>query len=346
MCRRSFPEPIGVKKWGIEVEKDRILVLIEQEEGRPAPVTFELLRAGANLSQEGGDVLCACVLGYGVDEIAEEVAYYAHEVYLVDNAVLAHFQSDVYASALEALCRSLDPLTVLIGHTHDNLELAPKLACRMGNEVATDCVKIDREKETGALLYTKPIYGGNAIAVLRMDTRPQIATLRPKVMDALKKGNVEGVIIPFECELAAPLTLTVGLVGGESVSLDKADAIVAGGRGVKTAEGIQKLQGLVEVLNKYFDKVELGASRALVDEGLLPHSRQIGQTGEKVSPQIYIAVAISGAAQHMAGMGSSKRIIAINKDPEASIFESSDYGIVGPYEDIVPALIKKLKELP
>jgi electron transfer flavoprotein alpha subunit len=328
------------------VEKNRILVLVEREEDRIASVSFELLKAGIDLSRKERDVLCACVLGHGVGEIAEEIAYYVRSVYVMDNPLLSDFQSDVYVSALEALCNALDPITVLMGHTYDSLELAPKLACRIANEVASDCVKLERELETGALLYTKPIYGGNALAVLRMDTKPQIATLRPKVTDALQKGNVKGEIIPFECELAAPMALTLEFVRGESVSLDKADAIVAGGRGIKTPEGIQKLQGLAKALSRYFGKVELGASRPLVEQGLLPHSRQIGQTGEKVSPQIYIAVAISGAVQHMAGMGSSKKIIAINKDPEASIFGASDYGVIGPYEDIVPALIRKLEELP
>jgi electron transfer flavoprotein alpha subunit len=328
-------------------EQDRILVLVEKEEGRSATLTFELLKVGKELSGKGKEALCACILGHEISDLSTEMAYYADEVFVLDNALLANFQVDLYAFVLLELCRAIKPNTVLMGHTYDNLELAPKLACKMGNDLVTDCVKIEREKETGSLLCTKPIYGGNAVAVLQMDTKPQIVTLRPKVMDALEKGNVKGEIVSFDCELAPSLVLTesLAIVPGESVSLDKANAIVAGGRGIKTTEGIEVLGNLVKALQRFFDKVELGASRPLIDAGLLPHSRQVGQTGEKVSPEAYIAVAISGASQHMAGVVGSKKIIAINKDSEAPIFEASDYGVVGQYEDVVPALIKKLKEL-
>jgi electron transfer flavoprotein alpha subunit len=327
---------------------DRIVVVAEQEEGRIAPITLELLKTGAELSQHGGDAVCACIIGYGVGHLADELAYYVGEVYVIDDPLLSGFQADLYSSALEALCCTLAPRTVLMGHTYDSLELAPKLACKMGNDLVTDCVKIEREKGTGFLLCTKPIYGGNAVSVLELATAPQMVTVRPKVAEALEKGRTKGEIIPFCCELVSSMALTesLGLVPGEeTVSLTQANAIVAGGRGVKTIEGIQQLQGLVEVLKRYFVKVELGASRPLVDEGLLSRSRQIGQTGEKVNPQLYIAVAISGAAQHMAGAGGSKKIVTINKDAEAAIFGASDYGIVGQYEDVVPAFIKKLATL-
>jgi electron transfer flavoprotein alpha subunit len=325
---------------------DRILVVIEREAGRIASLSYELLKAGAELSQQGGEALCACLLGHGAGELADEIAWYASEVYVIDNPLLSHVQPDVYVSAAEALCRAVNFRTVLMGHTHDNLDIAPKLACRMGKDAVTDCVKIERDMDSGALLCTKPIYGGNAIAVLEVERLPQIATLRPKAMGALQKGNVRGEIISFPCELHPSPILTVSLVHGENVSLDKADAIVAAGRGVKTAQGIMEMEALVQALSRHFDKVELAASRPLVEEGLLPRSRQVGQTGEKVSPELYIAVGISGAAQHMAGAAGSKKIIAINKDSGAPIFEASDYGIVGLYEEILPAFINKLEILP
>lgn len=329
------------------MEQSQILVLVEKENGHSAAITFELLKAGKELSGKGKETVCACVLGHEVSDLAAEMAYYADQVFVIDNPFLANFQGDLYASALLELCRAIKPSAVLMGHTYDSLELAPKLAAKMGNDVITDCVKIEREDETGALLCTKPIYGGNAIAVLHVNTKPQVVTLRPKVMDALEKGNVEGKVVPFKVELGSSIALTQSLavVPGESVSLDKADAIVAGGRGVKEAEGIHELEGLVGALRRFFGAVELGASRPLVDAGFLPHSRQIGQTGEKVSPQLYIAVAISGAAQHMAGIVGSKKIIAINSNIDAPIFEGSDYGVVGKYEEVVPALINQLKEL-
>ncbi len=330
--------------------KERILVVVQQRgDGQSDPVTFELLKAATDLSLQRGERVCACVLGSGVGPLADVVSYYAGEVYVIDDPLLSVFQADLYASALEALCRDLAPRTVIMGHTYENREVAPKLACAMGNDLITDCVKIESDKETGSLLCTKPVYGGNAYAVFQLNVEPHMVTVRPKSMEALERGGMKGEIMPFHCKLDPALALTESLAlvpEKDAVSLTMAQAIVAGGRGVKTAEGIQQLQGLVGALKKYFSKVELGASRPLVDEGLLPHSRQVGQTGEIVSPQLYIAVAISGAAQHMAGIVGSKKILAINKDPEASIFEASDYGIVGRYEDIVPALIKQLEALP
>ena len=329
--------------------KERILVVVQQREnGESDPVTFELLKSARDLSLQGDETVCACIFGSVVASLADEISYYADEVYLIDEPFLSTFMPDVYASAAAALCRTIAPRTVLMGHSYENREIAPKLACEMENDLITDCVKIERDVETGALLCTKPVYGGNAHAIFQLDAEPQMVTLRPKSAEALEKGSLQGVIIPFRYELAPSLDLpkSLGIVPeAETVSLTQAEAVVAGGRGFKTAESIQQLKRLVEVLRKHFSTVELGASRALVDDGLLPHSRQVGQTGEIVNPQLYIAVAISGAAQHMAGVVGSKKIVAINKDPEASIFEASDYGVVGRHEDIVPALIKQLEAM-
>ena len=331
-------------------ENEKILALVQQRPGgESASITFELLRSATDLSRQGGETVCACILGSGVGALADQISYYADEVYVIDDPALATYLPNVYASAFEALCRSVAPRTVLMGHTYENREMAPKLACKMENDLITDCVKIERDTETGSLLCTKPIYGGNAYAVFELNAEPQMVTVRPKSTDALEKGNTRGTIIPFAFDFnpLRKLSQSLRLVPGEdAVSLSQAEAIVSGGRGVKTADGIQTLQGLVGALKRYFPSVELGASRPLVDEGLMPHSRQVGQTGEKVSPQLYIAVGISGAAQHMGGIGGSRKIVAINKDPEATIFEASDYGVVGQYEAIVPALIKKLEVLP
>lgn len=331
-------------------DKKRILVLVQRRPGgESASITFELLKSATDLSKQGGETVCACVLGSGVSTLADEISYYAGEVYVIDDPALGTYLPNVYASAFEALCRSLAPRTVLMGHTYENREMAPKLACKMENDLITDCVKIERDTETGSLLCTKPIYGGNAYAVFELTAEPQMVTVRPKSTEAMEKGSTKGTIISFsfDCAQLRVLTQSKGLVpGADAVSLSQAEAIVAGGRGVKTAEGVEILRGLVSILKRYFTSVELGASRPLVEEGLLPHSRQVGQTGEKVSPQLYIAVAISGAAQHMGGIVGSKKIVAINKDPEATIFEASDYGVVGSYETVVPALIKKLEVLP
>ncbi|MBN2033399.1 MAG: electron transfer flavoprotein subunit alpha/FixB family protein [Deltaproteobacteria bacterium] len=329
--------------------RKRIFVVVQQKpDGQTDSITFELLRSATELSVGGGELVCACILGYKVRKLPDTISYYADEVYVIDDVLLSEFHADLSASALEGLCRELGPRTVLMGHNYENREVAPKLACKMKNDLITDCVKIERDSETGCLLCTKPIYGGNAYAIFQLDTEPQIVTLRPKSTESLEKGVSAGQIIPFWHKVSETDALSKSLEivpEGHVVSLTQADAIVAGGRGVKTAEGIGELQKLVEVLKKYFSKVELGASRALVDEGLVSHSHQVGQTGEIVNPQLYIAVAISGAAQHMAGIAGAKKILAINKDPDASIFGASDYGVVGRYEDIIPALIKQLMEL-
>jgi electron transfer flavoprotein alpha subunit len=175
-----------------------------------------------------------------------------------------------------------------------------------------------------------------------------MATLRPKSVERMKeRTGKQGTIVNLEISIdQAPDSFElIGTVPGEAVSLDKADAIVAGGRGVKGREGLELLERLIDALKNYFDTVELGASRPLVDGGLLSKSRQLGQTGEKAAPHLYMAVAISGSSQHVSGISGSKKIVAINKDGEAPIFDIADYGVVGAYETVVPALIGKLREL-
>ena len=216
----------------------------------------------------------------------------------------------------------------------------------MGTQLFTDCIALDVDPEKGTLIYTKLIYGGNATAIFTAERKPEIATLRPEMMEPMEqdchKGNIISLTVDID-ESTAGVKL-VERFSEETIRLDKADAIVSGGRGVKEYEGLKELEGLVEVLKRHFDKVELGASRPLIDAGWLPTSRQIGLTGEKVSPDLYIAVGISGASQHLSGITRSKKILAINTDPQAPIFNSADYGIVGNYEEIVPAFSRKLSE--
>ncbi len=329
-------------------EQKRVLVLIEKEKGHIAPISLELLRAGRDLSHKCGEILSACVLGQGIHDLSDEISYYADEVIMLDNPLLANFEANVWASALANLCEVAKPTTIIVGHTYDNMELAPKLAFRVGSDLITDCVHLEEDTGNGRhLLCTKPIYGNNAVAVIAIETKPQMVTLRSKVWHALQKSEDKGEIVSFDCkpELFTAMTESVELVPGESVNLDKADAIVAAGRGIKTAEAVAELDGLLKVLKNYFNNVELGASRPVVEAGLLPRSRQIGQTGEKVGPQLYIALAISGATQHVTGIVPSKKVIAINKDPDAPIFEAADYGVVASYEEVLPSLINKLEEL-
>jgi electron transfer flavoprotein alpha subunit len=328
-------------------EDRKILIVVEMEEGEVAATTFELLRAGRILATNVGGMLCSAVLGHQMGKISENIAEFSDEVYCVDSPLIAAFRSDRYTDLLEKLCRHVSPEILLMAHTVNNLDLAPRLAWRLAARLITDCISINIDEETGALLCTKPVYGDRANAVFLSDTKPKMATLRSKSIEPIQEGGRKGKMINLEIPLDQTFDRMewVRTIPGESVTLDKADAIVAGGRGVKGTEGLKVLEELIDALKKYFEKVELGASRPLVDAGLLPKSRQLGQTGEKASPQLYVSVAISGSSQHVSGIRGSKKIIAINKDAEAPIFEIADYGVVGPYESVVPALIGKLKEL-
>jgi electron transfer flavoprotein alpha subunit len=327
---------------------ERIVVVIEQSGGPIAAVALELLNAGRQLI--GGpdrQILSACVLGQGIGDACEEIAFYADEVFAVDNALLTDFQADVHASALENVCKIIKPATLLMEHSYENYELAPKIGYRTGGDVITDCIEIERDESNSSLLCIKPIYGNNAVVVLELKNKPQIATIRSKSYGALEKTGSRGQIIPLECDLSPSLARvrSIETVPGQSVSLDKAEVIVSGGRGVKTQEGVDELRRLKGGLERFFANVEIGCSRPVVDAGLLSRSHQVGQTGEKVSPQLYIAIAISGASQHVSGMVGSKKIIAINRDREAPIFDIADYGVVGSFEDVIPSFIEQLEVL-
>lgn len=328
-------------------EKNKILILAEKEERKTAYLTYELLREGQKIADKTGATLCIAVLGNKIVDISKEMTCFSNEVYALDHPLLKDFQVDFYEHALKMLCENLKPDTVLMAHTMDNVDLAPRLACKIKAQLITDAVRLDIDLKQGGLYCDKPVFGDNAVATFVIEKSPRIVTLRSKVTEALEKGQKKGIVIPFDLTIKSSLagTESVESVPGEAVSLDKADAIVAGGRGIKQVEGLKQLEELAGVLKKYFSKVELGASRPLVDAGWLPSSRQIGLTGEKVSPELYIAVGISGASQHISGVIGSKNIVAINKDEGASIFELSDYGVVGDCEAVIPALIQKLREM-
>jgi electron transfer flavoprotein alpha subunit len=329
------------------VQTDMILVLVEAEGGQCTPLTLELLKVGSELAKENRDSLCACILGHETNEMAEELAYYVSHVFVVDNPLLSDFQPDLQAHALSDLCLSLKPHTLVMGHSYENLEIAPKIAVRIGADLISDCIQIEREAPSGNVLATKPVYSGHAHAVFELNTTPQMILLRPGIYKPLAKGLTRGKIIHLDCQIDPSLALTekIAIVPEEVVNLGQAEVIVGAGRGVKNIEGVEELKKLISTLKHFFDRVELGASRPLVDAGLLPRSRQVGQTGERVAPRLYIAVGISGAIQHLSGMINSERIVAINPDREAPIFGVTDYGVVGPFEEVLPALVQALKEM-
>jgi len=327
----------------------KVLVLVEGENGKVASVTLEVLGLARKVADSLQGNVCAAVIGHEIRGILKEIIYFADDVYSTESPLLADFQADIYSSALEDLSQEVNPFLILMGHTLNNRELGPKLAYRLGAELITDCVDLEVDQRTNALLCTKPVYGGNVIATFKVESEPGVATVRPKATEPIRQSKGGGKVTDFNpvIDKSSVRTLLVQRVieEEENASLDKADVVVSGGRGIKEIEGLKELQELIHVLKRRFDRVELGASRPLVDRGWVISSRQIGLTGEKVAPELYIAVGISGTSQHLSGILRSKKIIAINSDPKAPIFQSADYGVIGQYEDVVPALVKKLKEL-
>jgi len=329
------------------LEQRRVLILAERKGLSIAPVTFELLGMGKKIATSLKGTLCVTILGYEIAGVSEEVVHFADEVYCLDHTLLESFRPELYTSALEQLCRNVNPIAVLMSGTLNNLDMAPRLAYEMGVEVVTDCIDLTIEPETGYLLCAKPVYGAKVIATFILKKKTNLIMLRPKVAMQIEPGAIEGEIIHFDPVIDKSMVKVelIERIKEETISLDKAEAVVAGGRGIRNAEGLELLKELLEVLKKYFNRVELGASRPLVDMGLVPSSRQIGLTGEKIAPELYVAIGISGSLQHLTGIQGAKKIIAINNAPEAYIFEVADYGVIGNFEEVVPALRKKLEEL-
>ena len=330
--------------------RKKILVFVEREGQEITSITFELLAAGRKLVDDSEGVLCAVVIGHETAEVSQEIANFVEEVYSLDHIEFTHFQAEIYANALEQLFRNINPDIILMAHTLNGLDLAPRLAYKLGTEVIPDCISLNIKPETGHLHCVKPVYGAKLIAELEPNKKPFMVMIRSKAIEPTGPRPGRGEIIHFTPIVDKSLAKVelVETIKEESISLDKADAIVSGGRGIKTdegVEGLEQLKELIRVLGKRFSKVELGASRPLVDAGLVSSSRQVGLTGEKVAPELYIAVGISGSLQHLTGMLGSKKIIAINNNSKAPIFEVAHYGIVGNYQDVLPSLIRKLEEL-
>ena len=322
-----------------------IWVYAEHANGKFKKVTFEMLGAGRRLADELGEELCAVVIGKDVGEPAAALGEYgADKIYVVESAELARYTTDGYTLALSKLAREHRPAVILIGYTVQGRDLAAHVAQRLGTGLCTDCTGV--KLEDGRIVFTRPIYAGKAfVEAVFAGTEPVMATVRPNALTPAERrpgrkaeiisapttfgpGDIRQVVREVVCQASGRPELT------------EADIIVSGGRGMKAAENFKILEELADVLG-----AAVGASRAAVDAGYAPHSMQVGQTGKTVSPQLYIACGISGAIQHLAGMSSSKVIVAINKDPEANIFKVADYGIVGDLFEIVPLLTKEFKKL-
>lgn len=323
-----------------------VMVLAENTEGKLAAISTELLACGRMLADEMGQELSAVIVGSDLSDLAEEViAYGADKVFIVDDPLLKDYQPDLYISAIETVINHSMPQIALLGQTAIGRDLAPRLAFRLDTAVTMDCVALDLDQTSGRLLATKPVYGGNAHAVFTCEAYPQIASIRAKVMSALAQDTSRtGEIIPVDCVLD-PSIVKTRLVEKvveevEGIKLEDAPAIICGGRGLNSAESFDQLKALASLLDG-----AVGATRPAVDNGWMPDTCQIGLTGKIVSPDLYIAIGLSGAIQHMAGCSGAKTIVAINRDPNANIFREAHYGVVGDWEKVLTAFTEKVREL-
>ncbi len=318
-----------------------IWVFAEHRRGKLAGVAFELLGAARKLSGDSSAV-AAVLLGDRVAGLAKDlIAAGADKVYLAEDAELGDFRDEPYAHAMAHMIKQYQPSVVLFGATSCGRSLAPRLAGRLKTGLTADCTGLEID-EDGLLHQTRPAFGGNIMAtILTRRARPQMATVRPKVMKPLPPdpSRMGEIVRP---QIPRPFTSRTRLLEfieeAEAVNLEDADVIVSGGRGLADPKNFDLLRELARELGG-----AVGASRAAVDAGWVPYSMQVGQTGKTVGPKVYIAVGISGSVQHLAGMSSSDIIVAINKDAEAPIFKVATYGIVGDLFEVVPALIAELK---
>lgn len=323
-----------------------VYVFAEQREGKIQNVALELLGKARDLADALNEKVCAMVLGSGIKDLAATlIAHGADEVLLVDDPSLDVYTTEPYAQAIKAIVDAKKPGILLLGATTIGRDLGPRLAARMQTGLTADCTELDIEAETHHLMMTRPAFGGNLLAtIMCTDHRPQMSTVRPGVMmakpaDAARKGTVEDFKVNFDRSKFRVKVEKVVKEQKNLVDITAAKVLVSGGRGVGSADGFKKLEALAKVLGG-----EVSSSRAMVDAGVTEHARQVGQTGKTVRPDLYFALGISGAIQHLAGMEGADLIIAVNKDKYAPIFEVADMGIVGDLHKIVPALTAALKK--
>ncbi|MBN2706904.1 MAG: electron transfer flavoprotein subunit alpha/FixB family protein [Deltaproteobacteria bacterium] len=317
-----------------------IVVCVEQRDGILRKITFEALSEGKRLAAASGETLKALLIGGGVAGLVEDLKKYGvDEIAVADNAALATYTVESYAAVLGAYINQENPALVLLGHSAIGRELAARSAARVDCGLVSDCTAI--AFNDGDFLFKHPIYAGKAIGTFKVAGPVRMATLRPNVFSVAEAAGA-GAVVDFAVDVpAAKVSVSaVNLSGGNRPELTEADIICSGGRGLGGPEGFKLIEDLADALG-----AAVGSSRAAVDAGWREHSAQVGQTGKVVSPNLYVASGISGAIQHLAGMGSSKVIVGINKDGEANIFNVADYGIEGDLKQIIPALVAKLKEM-
>lgn len=321
-----------------------VWVFGEQKNNVPANVALELLGEGRKLADQLNVPLSAVIMGENIEEAAKTlISYGADNVYMVDHPSLKNYNDESYTDIFVQLIKIYKPEIVLIGATTYGRSLGPRVSSRLNTGLTADCTGLEIDPERKILLQTRPAFGGNLMAtIICPDHRPQMSTVRPKVMKALLEDKLRtGEIIRPDVVIPGDLKVkVVDVVNNlcEMVNLTEADIIVSAGRGIGNPKNIALVEELAHVLG-----AAVGASRAVVDAGWIEYSHQVGQTGKTVGPKVYFACGISGAIQHLAGMSSSDTIIAINKNADAPIFRVATFGIVGDVLEVLPALISEFK---
>lgn len=328
-------------------ENTGVLICGECANGNLASITTELLGIGKKLASDLGEKLYCVLLSDKVGGAAQEaIAYGAEKVYVIEDPLLKVYLTDPYVSAMTKLCKEIKPNILLMGQTTIGRDLGPRLAFRLETGLTTDCIELRIDLGTKLMLQTKPVYGGNALSIIVCEkSRPQMATVRAKTQASLERDSSrKGEVIAFNPGLDASKVkekfIDRQLVQAEGIKLEDASVVVCGGRGMGGPENFSQIYALAKLLGG-----AVGASRPPCDSGWVPVTIQVGLTGKMISPTLYIAVAISGASQHISGCSGSKNIIAINKDPEANIFKVAQYGVVGDFKKILPPFTQKVKEL-
>jgi len=345
--QKRFPEIIGPIQAAARDYRG-VAVFIEVDDGREgAPVSWELIRKGKELAQRLNTRIIGFVLGQGIEEIAQEAVFYGcDEVHLIDHPILHQYLPQTYGKALADLSQKVNPEIFLLGATSMGRELSGVVATRLQTGLTADCTALDIDEEKGFLLMTRPTFGGNIMATIYCQNhRPQMSTVRPRVMKpGEKEANRQGKIYQHQWDLPEGKLPQIVEYLKEGRQLGHADighapALVVAGKGACDPASMPLLQELADLVGG-----TVACSRPVVEAGLMPYERQVGQTGKTVAPKLYIGVGVSGAIQHLVGIQGSEKIIAINSDPEAPIFRVADVGLVGDYQQAIPLLISALKK--
>jgi len=328
-------------------EYNGLWVFVEQRDGTPAQVSLELLGKGCDLAEKLEVDVTAILIGHNVSEMAEELIFYgADRVIIADDPLVKEYRTETHTEIIVEQALKEKPEILLIGATSIGRDLAPRISARLNTGCTADCTELDIDKEMRLIVATKPFFGRDLMAdIICPSHRPQMVTVRPGVMelkDQDRKRRGEKVYVDVSCkeeDIRVKVLETIRSVS-DSISIEEADKVVAAGMGVGNKEGFEMVKKLAKLLG-----AQVGATSLPVDEGWVSEDKKIGQTGKTIRPKLYIGCGVSGAIQHSAGMINSELIIAINTNPKADIFNYANYGIIGDINEIVPALIKELRDI-